>query len=143
MSTRPHRRDRRKTALATRGGTINELNFLQGFFWPSVRRYQIKVVRITNDPLNNGSENIPIVGAPGKPIIQAQIPTTGIKAMVAGSEVPISRVYLTDENTINIEFTQDQSSAVTIVIMPFNNFFRGIRGSVNAGGFVETTPPSR
>ncbi len=143
MSTRPHRRDRRKTAVATRGGAINELNFLQGFFWPSVRRYQIKVVRITNDPLSNGSENIPIVGAPGKPIIQVQIPTQGIKAMVAGSEVPISRVYLTDENTINIEFTQDQSSAVTIVIMPFNNFFRGIRGSVNAGGFVETTPPSR
>ncbi len=142
MSNRPHRRDRRKTALNTRGGSLAELNFLQGFFWASVRRYQIKVVRITNNPLFNGSEDEPIVGAPGKPIIQVQIPTTGIKAMVAGSEVPISRVYITENNLINVEFTQDQSSVVTLVFMPFNDFFRGLHGSVNAGGFIETSPPS-
>lgn len=142
MSNRPHRRDRRKTALNTRGGSLAELNFLQGFFWASVRRYQIKVVRITNNPLTNGSEDEPIVGAPGKPIIQVQIPTTGIKAMVAGSEVPISRVYITENNLINVEFTQDQSSVVTLVFMPFNDFFRGLHGSVNAGGFIETSPPS-
>ena len=142
MSNRPHRRDRRKSALNTRGGSLAELNFLQGFFWASVRRYQIKVVRITNNPLTNGSEDEPIVGAPGKPIIQVQIPTTGIKAMVAGSEVPISRVYITENNLINVEFTQDQSSVVTLVFMPFNDFFRGLHGSVNAGGFIETSPPS-
>ena len=143
MSSRPHRRDRRKAALNTRGGSLSELNFLQGFFWATVRRYQVKIVRITNNPLSNGSEDEPIVGAPGKPIIQVNIPTDGIKAMSAGSEVPINRVFITENNIINIEFSQDQTAALTLVFMPFNDKFRGLHGSVNGGGFVETSPPSR
>lgn len=134
MGRRPHRRDRRRPAGNTRGGATNALNFLQDFNWLDSSTYQLKVVRINNDPLTNGSVDEPITGV-------GSISTEGIKAMVAGSPVTISIASVTAPNIINLVFSSPQASALTLVFMPFNPEFRGLTGTANAGGFVLTSAP--
>ena len=130
MARRPHRRDRRRPAPNTPGGTTTAISAIRLVEAPDPDQTTLQVVRTDANGAAPSYNSVTLTSSANQAI-------PGIAIYEAGVKLEISQVFVEADGEFSIETTNPRTTVGILIIDPFLPFLNGKNGSVNGGCVID------